>query len=81
MNTPEGAYYVLANYSNIPLVQSEWDSTSFAMWMLKEVGVAVLPGTVFYSLPGHGERCVRLAFPKKLETLRAAGERMVRMQA
>jgi len=77
---PEGAYYVLADYGNIPIAQSEWDSTRFAMWMLEHIGVAVLPGTAFFTLPGYGERCVRFAFSKKIETLRAAGERMSKIQ-
>ena len=77
---PEGSYYVLADYGSIPIAQSEWDSTHFAMWMLEQVGVAVLPGTVFFSRPGYGNSCVRFAFSKKLETLRAAGKRMSNMQ-
>ena len=36
----------------------------------------VVPGTVFYSDHGYGDRSVRFAFPKKLSTLRAAEERM-----
>ena len=77
---PEGSYYVLADYKNVPVTQSGWDSTRYAMWMLEQIGVAVLPGTVFYSLPGYGTRCVRCAFPKKLETLSAASERMMNIQ-
>ena len=79
--TPEGAYYVLADYSRVPFPQAQWDSTRFAVWMVEEVGVAVVPGTVFYSLPDCGDRSVRFAFPKKLETLRAAGERMRQVQS
>ncbi len=78
---PEGAYYVLADYSRVPTPQAQLDSMQFALWLVQEVGVAVVPGTVFYSLPGYGEHSVRFAFPKKLETLRAAGERMGRMLA
>ena len=76
---PEGAYYVLADYSQVPVPQAQWDSTRFAVWMVEEVGIAVVPGTVFYSLPGYGDRSVRFAFPKKPETLRAARERMRQM--
>lgn len=76
---PEGAYYVLADYSRVPAPQAQLDSMQFALWLVREVGVAVVPGTVFYSLPGYGEHSVRFAFPKKLETLRAAGERIGRM--
>lgn len=75
---PEGAYYVLADYSRVPAPQARLDSLQFALWLVREVGVAVVPGTVFYSLPGYGERSVRFAFPKKLETLRAAGDRLMR---
>jgi aminotransferase len=77
--TPEGAYYVLADYSGVPIPQSQWDSTRFAEWMTSEIGVAVVPGTVFYSQPGYGDHSVRFAFPKKLATLQAARERMVNM--
>ena len=79
MPMPEGAYYVLADYSRVPIPQAQWDSMRFAEWMVEDVGVAVVPGTVFYSVPGYGDRSVRFAFPKKLETLRAAEERMRRV--
>ena len=74
--TPEGSYYVLADYSQIPIPQAQWDSMRFAEWMVESVGVAVVPGSVFYSLAGYGDRSVRFAFPKKLETLEAARDRM-----
>ena len=78
---PEGAYYILADYSQVPIPEAEWDSIPFAKWMVKEIGVAVVPGKIFYSLPGYGDRSVRFAFPKKLETLQAARERMMQMQS
>lgn len=71
---PEGAYYVLADFS-------EWDGArddfAFAEYLTTEVGVAVVPGSSFYRTPGLGERQVRFAFAKKLETLRAAEERLM----
>jgi aspartate/methionine/tyrosine aminotransferase len=73
---PEGSYYVLADYSQAPIPQAELDSTSFARWMVKEVGIAVVPGSVFYSVPGYGTHSVRFAFPKRFETLRAAGDKI-----
>lgn len=79
--TPEGAYYVLAGYSGVPAPQAQWDATRFAIWLVEEIGVAVVPGTVFYSLPSLGEHSVRFAFPKKIETLQAAGERLRRLLA
>jgi aminotransferase len=76
---PEGAYYVLADYSQVDIPQAQWDSMSFAVWMVETIGVATVPGTVFYSLPGYGSHSVRFAFPKKLTTLEAARERMKQM--
>jgi aminotransferase len=73
---PEGSYYVLADYEHVRAPQAQLDSTSFAIWMTEDVGIAVVPGIVFYSIPGYGDRSVRFAFPKKLSTLRAAEERM-----
>jgi aspartate/methionine/tyrosine aminotransferase len=75
---PEGAYYTMAEYGALDLPQARWDSTRFATWLTTEVGVAVVPGTSFYSLPGYGTRSIRFAFAKKLETLRNAETRLRR---
>ena len=72
---PQGAYYMLANYKNLPVAQARLDSTAFAHWLTKEVGVAVVPGSSAYSTPGIGDDVVRFAFCKKLETLHAAADR------
>ena len=72
--TPEGAYYIMAGYE-------EWghpgESNDFALWLAKEVGVAVVGGSHFYHTPGLGEREVRFAFAKKLETLEEARDRLL----
>ncbi len=73
---PEGAYYVLADYSNVPSKHSKKDSKSFAVWMTEKLRVAVVPGEVFYTIPGYGDKTVRFAFPKQLSTLQAAADRM-----
>ncbi|NUQ38584.1 MAG: aminotransferase class I/II-fold pyridoxal phosphate-dependent enzyme [Caldilineales bacterium] len=77
---PEGAYYVLADYSSLPIPQARWDSLRFARWLTTEIGVAVVPGTVFYGQPGHGQHTVRFAFPKQIETLHEAGRRLGRLR-
>lgn len=76
---PEGAYYVLADYTQIDAPQAAWDCERFARWLTTDVGVAAVGGTNFYSVPGYGAGIVRFAFPKKLDTLRAAGERLRRI--
>lgn len=78
--TPQGAYYTMADYSELPLPQADWDSERFAMWLTAEIGVAVVPGVSFYSVPGYGERSVRFAFPKQIETLHEAGRRLLTLR-
>ena len=76
-SVPEGAYYILADFSDL----SDEDDTTFARWMASEVGVAVVPGSSFYSNPQDGRSLVRFAFCKKLETLHAARERLVNIRS
>jgi aminotransferase len=49
----------------------------FSRWMTQEIGVAPVPGSSFFAVPEH--RYVRLHFAKRVETLRAAGERLLRL--
>jgi aminotransferase len=72
---PEGAYYVLADFG---AWEFNGDDFAFARWLPATLGVAVVPGSCFYGTPGLGSRAVRFAFAKKLETLNAAGERLLR---
>jgi aspartate/methionine/tyrosine aminotransferase len=72
-STPEGAYYVLADFS----VLSDKDDTAFAKWMAADVGVAGVPGSSFYHAgAGRGKSMIRFAFCKKQETLDQAAERL-----
>ena len=70
---PEGAYYVMADFGARDF---DGDDYAFARWLPTNRGVAVVPGSCFYGTPGMGKRTVRFAFPKKIETLHAAGERL-----
>jgi aminotransferase len=72
-SAPEGAYYVLADFSGV----SDKDDVSFAKWMAAEVGVAGVPGSSFYHAgAGRGKSMIRFAFCKKIETLERAAERL-----
>lgn len=71
---PQGAYYVLVNIEGLG-----FDSDSAAAeWMIREIGVAGVPGSSFFRDPEH--RFIRFHFAKKEETLRAAGERLLRLR-
>lgn len=74
---PEGAYYTIADYRSLPVEQAAWSSMDFALWLTREVGVAVVPMTSFYSAPGYGQGSVRFAFPKRVDTLHEAGRRLL----
>ena len=69
-----GTYFQLASYRAI----SDLPDRAFAEWMTREVGVAVIPVSVFYA-DGRDNRVVRFCFAKKEETLVAAGERLRRL--
>lgn len=77
---PEGAYYVLADFEAWARVLNGQakDDFAFADYMTTEVGVAVVPGSSFYRTEGLGKGQIRFAFAKKLETLDAAEERLMR---
>lgn len=70
---PDGAYYVLADFSAIDRKRNDRE---FALWLAEEIGVAVVPGSCFYSDPEMGASLVRFAFCKTFETLGRAAERL-----
>ncbi|MDX1600098.1 MAG: aminotransferase class I/II-fold pyridoxal phosphate-dependent enzyme [Anaerolineales bacterium] len=73
-NTPEGAYYVL-----VDIGQFDFESdTAFCHWLAEEVGVAAVPGSSFFHEPE--QRFIRFHFAKRIDTLRAAGERLLRIR-
>jgi aspartate/methionine/tyrosine aminotransferase len=69
---PYGAYYVLADVSHLGF---DGDAEA-AGYLVRELGVASVPASSFYSNPAMGARHLRFSFSKRLETLRAAGERL-----
>ena len=69
---PEGAYYIMADFSAL----SGLDDTAFSTFLAKEAGVAPVPGSSFYSRPEDGAKLVRFAFCKRTETLRRAVKRL-----
>ena len=70
---PQGAYYVMVDVSALGFDTD----TSAAEWLVREVGVAGVPGSSFFREPEH--RFIRFHFAKREETLVAAGERLLRM--
>ena len=72
---PDGAYYVMTDIGGF----KEAD-VSLAHRMVREIGLATVPGSSFYLDPERGRHQLRFSFPKKMETLRRAAERLKRFQ-
>ncbi|KAK7385217.1 hypothetical protein VNO78_30930 [Psophocarpus tetragonolobus] len=67
-----GTYFVIVDHSPFGLE----NDVAFCEYLIKEVGVAAIPTSVFYFNPEDGKNLVRFTFCKDEETLRAAVERM-----
>src|SRR5215510_11985973 len=74
---PDGAYYVMTEIGAFGFE----DDVEFAHFMVKEIGVAVVPGSSFYHDPKLGSTQVRFTFCKKDETLSAAEERLQKLKS
>ena len=79
---PEGAYYVMADFSGVRWDLSRWTRAgwtadrAFAEYLAREGGVAVVPGSSFYAGGEMGRSAVRFNFAKHLSTLETAVHRL-----
>jgi aspartate/methionine/tyrosine aminotransferase len=73
---PRGAYYVMTDISAFGFE----NDLEFTKYLVKDIGVAVVPGSSFYNDARDGARQVRFAFCKRDETLDAAAERLRRLR-
>ncbi len=73
---PQGAYYVMTDISDFGFA----DDIEFTKFLIREIGVAVVPGSSFYHDKKLGSQKVRFCFCKKDETLEAAAERLQKLQ-
>ena len=76
VHQPAGAYYVMTDISD---VADGEDDVAFALRLIRDPGVAAVPGSSFFSRPELGRTKLRFAFPKRIETLEAACERLSRL--
>jgi aspartate/methionine/tyrosine aminotransferase len=73
---PRGAYYVMTDISGFGFV----DDVAFTKYLVKEIGVASVPGSSFYNDPRDGAKQVRFAFCKKDATLDEAGRKLKKLR-
>jgi len=69
---PAGAYYVMTDIRGL----TDLDDVTFAHQLIRDPGIAAVPGSSFYAERDMGRSMLRWAFPKKLATLNAAAGRL-----
>jgi aspartate/methionine/tyrosine aminotransferase len=72
---PLGAYYIMTDIS----VFGFGDDVEFARYLVKDVGVAAVPGSSFYKNPATGRAKLRFCFCKRDETLMEADRRLEKL--
>jgi aspartate/methionine/tyrosine aminotransferase len=74
---PLGAYYIMTDISTFGFA----DDVEFARYLVKDVGVAAVPGSSFYKSSNEGRTKLRFCFCKKDETLQEADRRLEKLVA
>jgi len=73
---PQGAYYVFSDISKFGYK----NDVEFTEFLVKEIGVAVVPGSSFFRPGDLGHKFIRFCFAKKPETLEAARSRLLQLK-
>src|SRR5438270_10638561 len=73
---PDGAYYIMTDITGFGFK----DDVEFTRHLIRDIGVACVPGSSFYSRPELGAQQVRFCFCKRDETLLAAAERLGKLR-
>jgi aspartate/methionine/tyrosine aminotransferase len=71
---PYGAYYIMTDISTFGFA----DDVEFARYLVKDIGVAAVPGSSFYKTKA-GRTKLRFCFCKRDETMADADRRMARI--
>lgn len=72
----QGAYYIFTDISGFGYKTD----VEFTHFLVKDIGVAVVPGSGFFSRPELGRKFVRFCFAKRVETLQAAQVRLQKLR-
>ena len=72
---PQGSYFIMADTSEFPFVNTR----EFAVWLMREIGVACIPPGSFYVRPERAGNYVRFCFCKTNAVLQSAAERLLRI--
>jgi aminotransferase len=72
---PYGAYYIMTDIAQFGFD----DDVAFARYLVKDVGVAAVPGSSFYREQAAGRTKLRFCFFKRDETLQEADRRLAKL--
>jgi aspartate/methionine/tyrosine aminotransferase len=73
---PDGAYYIMTDITDFGFE----NDVKFTQHLIRDLGVAVVPGSSFYRRRELGAQQVRFCYCKRDETLQAAAERLQKLQ-
>ncbi|HMP53118.1 MAG TPA: aminotransferase class I/II-fold pyridoxal phosphate-dependent enzyme [Candidatus Melainabacteria bacterium] len=73
---PSGAYYIFSDISKFGFE----DDLAMTRHLVKEVGVAVVPGSSFFADKEEGRKYIRFCFSRRDETLAAARQRLLKAE-
>ena len=78
-STPQGTYFVMLDISEFLLMDrfKGWTDMQFCEWMIKEIGVAAVPGSSFFREPVNN--LIRLHFARSRDTLDEVLNRLKRL--
>lgn len=74
---PDGAYYVFCDVSSFGYK----DDIAITKHLVKEVGVAVVPGSSFFRKSEDPGKYIRFCFSRQMETLNEARQRLKKLKA
>lgn len=79
-NVPQGTYFVLVDIGEfLALPQfSGWTDLQFCQWMIRQIGVAAVPGSSFFREDVN--HLIRLHFARGKDTLAEALRRLARLR-
>ncbi|MBQ9165595.1 MAG: pyridoxal phosphate-dependent aminotransferase [Oscillospiraceae bacterium] len=77
---PQGSYFVLLDISDFLALEQfkGWTDLEFCVWMIREVGVAAVPGSSFFREPVN--HLIRLHFARSEDVLQEAVRRMGKLR-
>ena len=76
---PKGAYYMIAMTDKLMEKLGTKNDYSFSLKLIEVTGIATVPGSAFYNMPGMGTNQIRFCFAKREKTLLDVRTRLKRL--